>query len=314
MVATTAASSGPAESWPSRSMPVSSRAETSYPSTSASLASVRATGVAPATSSRGATPTGSTKTSSPPPDGQVLTAATTPGSSTAAGSSATAACISAGVMRTSRGWPSASAASASLMTIGSEQAPPTQPDNRPSGVTTALSPTRADTGGSTRTTVARACAPLTATTVSSSRSHEALLVHGRPYLVAGHGHVDVGDAQRRQRVEHRVDVGRRRAHGGGLAHAVGAERVGHVRRVVIVDALQAGLHALRQVGVGGEGHVLDGLGAVGRAPDEEAPLLVLDVVLAGLQQVRRDLGGLGAQLAGDHRGRGAADRGRPGGV
>src|SRR6266540_1768312 len=191
MVATTAASSGPAESWPSRSMPVSSRAETSYPSTSASLASVRATGVAPATSSRGATPTGSTKTSSPPPDGQVLTAATTPGSSTAAGSSATAACISA-------------------------------------GVTTALSPTRADTGGSTRTTVARACAPLTATTVSSSRSHEALLVHGRPYLVAGHGHVDVGDAQRRQRVEHRVDVGRRRAHGGGLAHALGADRV--VRR------------------------------------------------------------------------------------
>src|SRR6266540_1748504 len=228
MVATTAASSGPAESWPSRSMPVSSRAETSYPSTSASLASVRATGVAPATSSRGATPTGSTKTSSPPPDGQVLTAATTPGSSTAAGSSATAACISAGVMRTSRGWPSASAASASLMTIGSEQAPPTQPDNRPSGVTTALSPTRADTGGSTRTTVARACAPLTATTVSSSRSHEALLVHGRPYLVAGHGHVDVGDAQRRQRVEHRGDVGRRRAHGGGLAHALGADRV--VRR------------------------------------------------------------------------------------
>ena len=62
---------------------------------------------------------------------------------------------SGGPIRTSRGSPSASARSASRITIGSEQAPPTQPSSSPSGVTSARSPGRVDAGRSTRTTVAR---------------------------------------------------------------------------------------------------------------------------------------------------------------
>ncbi len=110
----------------------------------------------------------------------MLTAATTPGVPAEAGAPCTgalstgapaAASISAGVMRTRRGRPSARAASASRTTIGSEHAPPTQPSRRPSGVTTALSPTRADTGGSTRTTVASAYGRPVAVTAESPHTN-----------------------------------------------------------------------------------------------------------------------------------------------
>ena len=63
-------------------------------------------------------------------------------------------------MPMSRGAPSARAASASRITVGRVQLPPSQPWNSPSGVTTALSPTRAELGGSRRTTVASAKASL----------------------------------------------------------------------------------------------------------------------------------------------------------
>src|SRR6266700_4335757 len=409
MVATTTASSGPAACGPNSSKAASSKGTTLWPSASASAARVRATGLDPAISIRGATPTGSTNTSSPPPDGQVDTASTTPGGGSAAASSA------AGVMRTSRGRPSARAASASRTTIGSEQAPPTPPLSRPSAVTTALSPTRADTGGSTRTTVATTCGldpgSRPPVPVTSGRGLPLLVLDRRPDFVAGQRHVDVGDAERLQRVEHRVDIGGGGADRGGLAdalgtdrvvrrgrdgligleprrlpaggqqvvgevladavallvegdqlhrgdavalgeaavdlalhdhrvdahatvvdrdhladlplagapvdvhdHAVGAERVGHVRRVVVGDPLKARLHAFGQVGVGGEGDVLDGLGTIRRATDREAALGVLDVLLGDLQQVRGDLGGLVAELAGDHGGGRAADGGGAGGV
>jgi hypothetical protein len=94
---------------------------------------------------------GSTNTSIPPSEAQVVTSVTTPGrlsSRVAPG----------GRIFTSRGRPSRSAAIASRATIGSEQAPPIHPSRRPSGVTIALSPTRAETGRSTATTVASAYA------------------------------------------------------------------------------------------------------------------------------------------------------------
>ena len=72
-------------------------------------------------------------------------------------------------------------------------------------------------------------------------------------------------------------------------HDVGAERVGHVRRVVVVDALEPGLHAVREVRVGGEGDVLDRLRPLRRALDEEAATLPLEVVRRALEQVSREL-------------------------
>ena len=81
---------------------------------------------------------------------------------------------------------------------------------------------------------------------------------------------------------------------------VRAEGEGQVGRIVVVDRLEAGLHAQRMVGVGGERDLGDGLAAVGRALHEEAAVLPLQVVLAGLQEVRRDLLRLVPDLAGGH--------------
>ena len=44
---------------------------------------------------------------------------------------------------------------------------------------------------------------------------------------------------------------------------VGTEGIGQIRRVIVRDCLQPGLHALWVIGVGGEGDLLDGLGLVG---------------------------------------------------
>ena len=87
------------------------------------------------------------------------------------------------------------------------------------------------------------------------------------------------------------------------------ERERQVRRVVVVDALEPGLHALRVVRVRRERHVLDRLDLIGRAADGELPGLVLDVLLGHLEQVRRELHRLLADAAGDHRRR-RAGRGR----
>ena len=77
---------------------------------------------------------------------------------------------------------------------------------------------------------------------------------------------------------------------------VAAEGVGEVRRIVVADRLEAGLHPLRMIRVGGEGAVLDRLGLAGRALHRELPGLPLQVFLGDLEQVRGDLAGLVATL------------------
>ena len=102
------------------------------PSTPASSRSVRAAGASPTTDSKSAGRCGSISTSTAPSDAQRLS------------------------IRSRRGSPSASAPSESRMTSGSVHAPPTQPCSSPSAVTSARSPTRAEDGRSTATTVASA--------------------------------------------------------------------------------------------------------------------------------------------------------------
>ena len=70
---------------------------------------------------------------------------------------------------------------------------------------------------------------------------------------------------------------------------VRAEREGHVRRVVVRDALEPGLHPVGEVRVRGERDVLDRLRPLGRALHEEPSRLELDVVGRRLEQVGGDL-------------------------
>src|ERR1700694_2394256 len=103
---------------------------------------------------------------------------------------------------------------------------------RPWAVMPPLSPGRADVGGSVRTTVASAYGvPSAANRLRISSRSSAILFsdplgpESGPHLVRTERHVDVGDAVRRQGVDQRVDVGRRRSDCGGLADALGAKRV-----------------------------------------------------------------------------------------
>ena len=122
---------------------------TAKPTRGARSHSARATGESPNTTSGSWGSTGSTNSSSVPPEWQDM-----PNSSTSP------SCFSslslAGVMRRVRGWPSASARRAVLMTAGWAQPPPIHPRKVPSAVTTALSPGRAEVGGVTRSTVTSA--------------------------------------------------------------------------------------------------------------------------------------------------------------
>src|SRR5207248_10856917 len=95
---------------------------------------------------------------------------------------------------------------------------------------------------------------------------------------------------------------------------VDGERPGEVGRVVVRGVLQAGLHAVRHVAVRGHRALLDGDAAVRGAADVEPAELPLDVLLGHLQEVRRELAGLGPDLAGDHGDRGPGDRGAARGV
>jgi hypothetical protein len=89
---------------------------------------------------------------------------------------------------------------------------------------------------------------------------------------------------------------------------VAAERERQVRRVVVVDRLEARLHPGRMVRVGRERDLLDRLEAIGRALDAELAGLPFEVVLGGLEQVGGDLLRLLPDLPrGDGRG-GAGDR------
>jgi hypothetical protein len=73
---------------------------------------------------------------------------------------------------------------------------------------------------------------------------------------------------------------------------VRAEREREVRRVVVVDRLEAGLHPLRMVGVGGERDLLDRLEPIRRALDREPAVGPFEVVLVGLEQMRGELAAL----------------------
>ena len=97
-------------------------------------------------------------------------------------------------------------------------------------------------------------------------------------------------------------------------HQVGTERIRHFGRVVVSDTLESGLHPVRKVGVGGEGDLLDGLRFRWRPSHEEPALVELDVGLGGLEQMSSDLLGLVAELAADHGGGRATDRGAAAGV
>ena len=90
---------------------------------------------------------------------------------------------------------------------------------------------------------------------------------------------------------------------------VAAERVGEIRRIVVADRLEPGLHPLRMIGVGREGDLLDRLGPVGRALHRELARLPHQVLRRGLEQVRGDLAGLVLDLARGHGGGGAGHRG-----
>src|SRR5262249_58802894 len=78
---------------------------------------------------------------------------------------------------------------------------------------------------------------------------------------------------------------------------VAAEGKSRLRRVVIVDRLEARLHALRMIRVGRERDLLDRLGLLRRALDRELPGLPDEVVLGDFQQIRGDLLRLVAHLA-----------------
>src|SRR5438034_735877 len=84
---------------------------------------------------------------------------------------------------------------------------------------------------------------------------------------------------------------------------IAAERERQVRRVVIVDRLEARLHAGWMVGVGREGDLLDRLLAVRRAFDVELAGRPLEVLLGRLEEMRRELPRLVADLAGGNGGR-----------
>src|SRR5438132_12326292 len=192
-----------------------------------------AAGVSPTTSSNGRGSCGSMKTSSEPALGQVLTCATTPGKCSGAWS---------GAILTRRGWASPIAIMASRRTSPSEQLPPTQPQSLPSAVITALSPACADVGGSTRTTVAttkvsprRRNSAARSITSSASDIPTALLgradrVQGLPDLVRCDRHVDVRDPEVAHRIDHGVDVSRRRPDCGRLTDPLGADWVVRRRR------------------------------------------------------------------------------------
>src|SRR5437867_7295626 len=82
---------------------------------------------------------------------------------------------------------------------------------------------------------------------------------------------------------------------------------GEVRRIVVVDRLEAGLHALRVVRVRGERNLLHGLGLRRDALDLELVVLPFDVVRVRLEEMRGDESRLLADLASRDRCRAASD-------
>ena len=140
----------------------------------------------------------------------------------------------------------------------------------------------------------------------------------RDELHAGHGE-GLGEAAHDLPLDdHRVDPHPAVVHRDHVQHVpdpgfgvdldgddVAGERPGEVGRVVVGVVLQARLHAVRHVAVGGHRAFLDGHAPVRGAAHVEPAQLPLDVLLGHLQQVRGQLAGLGADLPADHGDRGA---------
>ena len=122
---------------------------------------------------------------------------------------------------------------------------------------------------------------------------------------------------------HRVDAGAavvERIEAADLGHAgvdvdiddadIGAERIGHVGRVVVAHRLEPGLEAGDRLVVGGKGDLRHGLEALGIALDLEAVDVPFEVVVVHFEEIGGDHLRLGPDLAPGHGGGGAGDRRR----
>src|SRR5262245_22005182 len=223
-----------------------------HPREYASAAVVIAAGERPITTTWGGGTLGSRYTPSAPSLSQANGTVVTPERNTPSSSSD-------GPRNSSRGWPSAIAARASRMTVGSAHAPDSQPRTEPSGMMTAFEPCFPDAGPRRHTTVASTnVRPRRSRSPASSSTPAVIplplprlrLLHRRPHTRRGHGHVDVAHAVRQERVDLRVHVRRVRDHGRGLADAFGADRVVRRRidRVVELEARRLPRHGDGVVG------------------------------------------------------------------
>ena len=91
---------------------------------------------------------------------------------------------------------------------------------------------------------------------------------------------------------------------------IGAERVGEIRRIVVVDRFQAGLHARRHLVVGGPGEFGHGLEPLRVALHPEAVDIPFEIVIVHFEHIGGDHLRLGLDLATGHRGCGPGDRRR----
>ena len=91
---------------------------------------------------------------------------------------------------------------------------------------------------------------------------------------------------------------------------IGAERKSEIRRIVIVDRLQPGLHAGRHFVIGRPGELGHGLEALRIALDPEAIDVPFQIVVVHFEHVGGDHLRLGLDLAAGHGGRGARHRRR----
>src|SRR3954452_24722378 len=140
--------------------------------------------------------------------------------------------------RSSRGWPSPMARSASRTTTGWAQLPPTQPSIVPSGWMMPDAPGRAEVGFRTATTIATAndrpaassSAARTKLDREVMRLRDALLVEDGPDLLWRDRDVDVAHPEMPQGIDDGVRDGRRRPDGGRLPHPLGADRMMRRRR------------------------------------------------------------------------------------
>ncbi len=200
---------------------------------------MRAAGLPPITTSSGLGRCGSMKMSSVPPLGQVVATVNSPGVRVSSASTS-------GRMRTSRGMPSLIAHKrlAAHQRLRAAAADPAvqravRGDHRLVAGVRGRRRLRAHHG------CERARTPRGGVLGEQSQDRVVYSVtpcaaQRRPHLVGGDRHVDVGDAEMRQRVDDRVDERGGRADGRQLADALGADRVVRRRRHGLARARTAG--------------------------------------------------------------------------